>query len=73
MLTKIAFLGAGSSVFVRNVLGDTMLHDCFEELEYALYDIDAVRAEESRMMLEAMNYLDDFLNRLGSILDDDIY
>lgn len=56
MLTKIAFLGAGSSVFVRNVLGDTMLHDCFEELEYALYDIDAVRAEESRMMLEAMNH-----------------
>ena len=56
MLTKIAFLGAGSCVFVLNVLGDTMLHDCFEELEYALYDIDAVRAEESRMMLEAMNH-----------------
>lgn len=56
MVTKITFLGAGSSVFVRNVLGDTMLHDSFEELEYALYDIDPVRVEDSRLMLEAINY-----------------
>lgn len=56
MVTKITFLGAGSSVFVRNVLGDTMLHDSFEELEYALYDIDPVRVEDSRLMLEAINH-----------------
>lgn len=56
MVTKITFLGAGSSVFVRNVLGDTMLHECFEELEYALYDIDPVRVQESKLMLESMNW-----------------
>lgn len=55
MVTKITFLGAGSSVFARNVLGDTMLHDSFEELEYALYDLDPVRVKDSELMLEAMN------------------
>lgn len=54
-MNKIAFLGAGSSVFAKNVLGDCMMTDCLREWEYALYDIDEQRLEESFMMLSNIN------------------
>lgn len=38
---KITFMGAGSTVFVKNVLGDAMLCPAPEDAEFALYDIDA--------------------------------
>lgn len=34
---KITFMGAGSTVFVRNVIGDTMMCDVFHDVEVALY------------------------------------
>ena len=52
---KITFMGAGSTVFVRNVLGDTMMTECFRDAEFALYDIDAQRLEDSRTIIENMN------------------
>ena len=52
---KITFMGAGSTVFVKNVLGDTMLCEVFFDAEFALYDIDARRLEDSRLLVEAMN------------------
>ena len=53
---KITFMGAGSSVFAKNVLGDVLLTPALrEDLEIALYDIDSVRLEESYMMIEALN------------------
>ena len=54
-MPKITFMGAGSTVFAKNVLGDCMMTPVLEESEIALYDIDAVRLEESAMMLEAIN------------------
>lgn len=54
-MNKITFLGAGSSVFAKNVLGDCMQTDVLREYEYALYDIDPVRLEESYMMLSNIN------------------
>ena len=42
-MVKITFLGAGSSVFVRNVLGDCMIHPELENLIFSLYDIDKNR------------------------------
>lgn len=54
-MNKITFLGAGSSVFAKNVLGDCMMTDCLREWEYALYDIDEQRLEESFMMLSNIN------------------
>ena len=53
-MPKITFMGAGSTVFAKNVLGDCMMTPVLEESEIALYDIDAVRLEESAMMLEAI-------------------
>ena len=52
---KITFLGAGSTVFAKNVLGDIMLADSLHEVEIALYDIDEERLKESETMLRAIN------------------
>lgn len=52
---KIAFLGAGSTVFVRNVLGDCLVTPALCEAEYALYDIDAERLDDSYQMLMSLN------------------
>ena len=52
---KVTFMGAGSTVFVKNVLGDTMLSPAMHDAEFALYDIDAQRLEESRLVVQAMN------------------
>lgn len=52
---KVTFMGAGSTVFSKNVLGDTMLCEAFHDVEIALYDIDAVRLEESYLLITSMN------------------
>ena len=52
---KVTFMGAGSTVFSKNVLGDTMLCEAFHDCEIALYDIDAKRLEESYLLITKMN------------------
>ena len=54
-MPKITFMGAGSTVFAKNVLGDSMMTPALEESTIAIYDIDATRLNESAMMLEAIN------------------
>ena len=54
-MVKIVFMGAGSSVFVKNVVGDCMLSPVLKDSEFALYDIDPVRLDDSRRMLTALN------------------
>ena len=54
-MPKITFMGAGSTVFARNVIGDCMCRDSLRDADIALYDIDAERLEESRFILEALN------------------
>ena len=51
---KITFMGAGSTVFARNVIGDCMCAEALRDSTFALYDIDPKRLEESRTLLEAM-------------------
>lgn len=55
-MLKITFLGAGSTVFARNVLGDVMCTPALQECEIALYDIDGVRLCESARILETLNH-----------------
>ena len=56
MFMKITFMGAGSTVFAKNVLGDVLLTPALrDELEIALYDIDGARLEESYIMIDALN------------------
>ena len=52
---KITFMGAGSTVFARNVLGDCMCTPALREAEIALYDIDKQRLEDSEIILKAIN------------------
>ena len=52
---KITFLGAGSTIFAKNVLGDCLQTDVLCDYEYALYDIDTQRLEESYQMLSNIN------------------
>lgn len=54
-MIKIAFLGAGSTVFAKNVLGDTMLCEALRDADIALYDIDPERLEESFDLISALN------------------
>ncbi|QYE98938.1 alpha-glucosidase/alpha-galactosidase [Paraclostridium sordellii] len=52
---KITFLGAGSTIFAKNVLGDCMLTEALRNFEIALYDIDEKRLDESYNMLSIIN------------------
>ncbi len=54
-MAKITFMGAGSTIFARNVLGDCMCTPALQESELALYDIDATRLKESEIILSAIN------------------
>ncbi|MFA9557654.1 alpha-glucosidase/alpha-galactosidase [Evansella sp. AB-rgal1] len=51
-MSKITFLGAGSTVFAKNVLGDCMTVPALQGFEFALFDIDQERLKDSEMMLE---------------------
>ena len=54
-MLKITFIGAGSTIFARNVLGDCMTAEALRECNIALYDIDAERLRESETILQAIN------------------
>jgi len=54
-MPKITFMGAGSTVFAKSILGDSLCSEVLRESHIALYDIDAARLAESRMMMEVLN------------------
>ena len=54
-MTKITFLGAGSTIFAKNVLGDCMLTESLQDSHIALYDIDVERLEESWLLINELN------------------
>lgn len=55
IMVKITFIGAGSTIFVKNILGDAMMTPSLQNAEIALYDIDEKRLEESELMLRTIN------------------
>lgn len=54
-MPKITFIGAGSTVFAKNVLGDCILTPSLKDSEIALYDIDMERLKDSENMLTNIN------------------
>ena len=54
-MTKITFMGAGSTVFAKNIIGDSFLTESLRDAEFALYDIAADRLNESYNMLNNLN------------------
>jgi alpha-galactosidase len=49
-MTRIAFVGAGSVVFTKNLLGDILDLPALRGVEIALHDIDADRLETAEAM-----------------------
>lgn len=54
-MPKITFMGAGSTVFAKNVLGDCMCTPALKDSHIALYDIDPQRLKDSENMLNNIN------------------
>ena len=54
-MAKITFMGAGSTVFAKNIIGDCMCREALRDAEVALYDIDGERLKESVELLNALN------------------
>lgn len=54
-MAKITFLGAGSTVFAKNILGDSLLSPVLRDSEFALFDIDPGRLHDSETMLSVLN------------------
>jgi alpha-galactosidase len=50
-MSRITFIGAGSTVFAKNVLGDCMFVPALNGFEFALHDIDETRLKDSEQML----------------------
>ncbi len=46
-MTKVCLIGAGSTVFMKNLVGDILLNGIFADCEIALHDIDEARLKTS--------------------------
>jgi alpha-galactosidase len=53
---KIVFVGAGSTVFAKNLLGDILLHPALAECEIRLTDIDAARLRVSEIVARRIGH-----------------
>lgn len=51
---KITFIGAGSTVFVKNILGDVFQRPALKSAHIALMDIDETRLEESHIVVRKL-------------------
>ena len=51
-MTKIAMIGAGSTVFMKNILTDILLEPPFATCEFALQDIDPKRLATSKLVAD---------------------
>ena len=51
-MTKIAMIGAGSTVFMKNLVGDILSEPLLKECEIALMDIDPKRLATSKVVAE---------------------
>lgn len=54
-MIKVTFMGAGSTMFAKNVLGDMMRTPSLRDVHIALYDIDSKRLKQSKLIINALN------------------
>jgi len=54
-MAKITFMGAGSTIFAKSILGDSLLTPALQDAQIALYDIDPQRLDDSKRMLDNLN------------------
>lgn len=53
-MTKIAFIGAGSTIFMKNILGDCLHFEALRDATFTLMDIDKTRLGESELVARKM-------------------
>ncbi|MFV0321209.1 MAG: alpha-glucosidase/alpha-galactosidase [Alphaproteobacteria bacterium] len=53
---KIAFIGAGSTIFMKNIIGDILHKPALKNAHFAMMDINETRLEESRFVVEKLIY-----------------
>lgn len=53
-MTKIAFIGAGSTVFMKNLIGDALQMPALSDANISLMDIDARRLAESELVVKKL-------------------
>ncbi|HCG6061979.1 TPA: alpha-glucosidase/alpha-galactosidase [Vibrio parahaemolyticus] len=75
---KITFIGAGSTIFVKNILGDVFHKSALKNAQIALMDIDEVRLEESHLVVKklmesagATGTISSYLNQKEALRDAD--
>ena len=51
-MTKIAFIGAGSTVFAKNLLGDILSYPELAESTISLYDLDPERLRTTQIVAQ---------------------
>ena len=54
-MIKLAIIGAGSTVFTKNIVVDLLLIDAFKSIEIALMDIDTNRLEKTYEVLDIIS------------------
>lgn len=54
MPVKIAFVGAGSTIFMRRLIGDALLNPALADAHIALMDIDPARLAESELVVNRL-------------------
>lgn len=55
-MKKIVFIGAGSFVFAKNLIGDCMLTPSLRDSEFALLDINHERLDLAEKMIQNLNH-----------------
>ena len=53
-MTKIAFIGAGSTIFMKNIVGDCLHFESLRDATFALMDINSKRLAESEQVARKM-------------------
>lgn len=68
-IPKITFIGAGSTVFVKNILGDVLHKPAFKEAHIALMDINPERLAESELVIKKLMSLNHATGQLSTHTD----
>ncbi len=53
---RITIIGAGSTIFLKNLIGDSFLQESLKDSEISLYDIDQGRLKDSYLIIQALNH-----------------
>lgn len=54
-MAKIVFIGAGSVIFLKNIVGDCLLANCLHDSHIALVDIDQRKLKYAHRLIDALN------------------